>query len=47
LWNWLRRCSDGRLAVIDCDKLLAILRGLFAVLNLGGHWWNTLLARSS
>jgi hypothetical protein len=38
-------CDDGGLAVIDGGELLAILRGLFAVLNLGGHRRNTLLAR--
>jgi len=30
--------------VVDGGKLLAILRGLFAMLNLGGHRRNTLLA---
>jgi hypothetical protein len=40
----LRRCNDGRLAVVDGCKLLAILCGLFAMLNLGGHGRNALLA---
>jgi len=44
LGNWLGCCHDGRLAVIDSGKLLAILGGLFAMLNLGGHRRNALLA---
>ena len=36
--------NDGGLAVIDGGKLLAILCGLFAMLNLGGHRGNALLA---
>jgi hypothetical protein len=31
--------------LIDRGELLAILRGLFAMLNLGGHRGNALLAR--
>ena len=41
----LGRGDDGGLAVIDGGELLAILGGLFAMLNLGGHRRNTLLAR--
>jgi hypothetical protein len=44
LLDWLGRGNDRRLAVIDGGKLLAILRGLFAMLNLSGHRRNTLLA---
>jgi len=40
----LGHCNDGGLAVIDGGELLAILGGLFAVLNLGGHRGNALLA---
>jgi hypothetical protein len=39
--------NDGGLAVIDGGELLAILGGLFAMLNLGGHRRNTLLAGCS
>jgi len=45
LLDRLGRRSDGWLAVIDGGELLAILRGLFAMLNLGAHRRNTLLAR--
>jgi hypothetical protein len=45
LRDWLYRCNDNRLSVIDGGELLAILRGLFAMLNLGGHRGDTLLAR--
>jgi hypothetical protein len=45
LLDRLGHCHDGGLAVIYRGKLLAILRGLFAMLNLGGHRGNTLLAR--
>jgi hypothetical protein len=45
LRDWLGHCNDGGLAVIDGRKLLAILGGLLAMLNLGGHRRNTLLAR--
>jgi hypothetical protein len=45
LRDWLSRCNDGRLPIVDGSELLAILRGLFAMLNLGGHWRDTLLAR--
>jgi hypothetical protein len=45
----LRDClgcgDDGGLAAIDGGKLLTVLRGLFAMLNLGGHRRNALLAR--
>jgi hypothetical protein len=44
LRDWLGGCEDGRLPVVDGSELLAILRGLFAMLNLGGHRRNTLLA---
>jgi hypothetical protein len=44
LRDGLRRCNHGWLAVIDRSKLLAILRGLFAMLNLGGHRRDALLA---
>jgi hypothetical protein len=44
LRDWLGCGDDGGLAVIDGGELLAILGGLFAMLNLGGHWGNTLLA---
>jgi len=39
--------NDGGLAVIDGGELLAILRGLFAMLNLSGHRGNTLFAGGS
>jgi hypothetical protein len=45
LRDWLGNCDDGRLAIVDGGELLAILRGLFAMLNLSGHRGNTLLAR--
>jgi hypothetical protein len=45
LRDWLGRGYHGGLAVVDGGKLLAILGGLFAMLNLGGHWRNALLAR--
>jgi hypothetical protein len=45
LRDWLRHCNDGRPPLIDRGELLAILRGLFAMLNLGGHRGNALLAR--
>jgi hypothetical protein len=45
LRDWLSRCHDGWLPIVDGGKLLAILRGLFAMLNLCGHRRNTLLAR--
>jgi len=44
LRDWLGCGNDGRLAVIDGGELLAILRGLFAMLNLSGHRGNALLA---
>jgi hypothetical protein len=44
LRDWLGCGDDGGLAVIDGGELLAILGGLFAMLNLGGHWRNALLA---
>jgi len=44
LRDWLGCGDDGGLAVIDGGELLAILGGLFAVLNLGGHRGNALLA---
>ena len=45
LRDWLDCGDDGGLAVIDGGKLLTVLRGLFAMLNLGGHRRNALLAR--
>jgi hypothetical protein len=45
LRDWLGCGDDGGLAVIDGGKLLTVLRGLFAMLNLGGHRRNALLAR--
>jgi hypothetical protein len=45
LRDWLGHCDDGWLAVVDGSELLAILRGLFAMLDLRGHRGNTLLAR--
>jgi hypothetical protein len=45
LWDWLGGCNDGWLPVIDGGELLAILRGLFAMLNLSVHRGNALLAR--
>jgi hypothetical protein len=44
LWDWLGRSNDRRLPIVYGGKLLAILRGLFAMLNLGGHRRNALLA---
>ena len=44
LRDWLGCGDDGGLAVIDGGKLLPVLRGLFAMLNLGGHRRNALLA---
>jgi len=44
LRDWLGCGYDGGLAVIDGGELLAILRRLFAMLNLGGHRRNALLA---
>lgn len=44
LLNWLGRGNYGGLAVVDGGKLLAILRGLFTMLNLSGHRRNALLA---
>ena len=44
LRDWLGCGNHGGLAVIDGGKLLAILGGLFAVLDLSGHRRNTLLA---
>ena len=44
LRDWLGSGHNGGLAVIDGCELLAILRGLFAMLNLGGHRRNALLA---
>jgi hypothetical protein len=45
LRGWLCHSYDNRLAMIDSGKLLAILRGLVAMLNLSGHRRNALLAR--
>jgi hypothetical protein len=45
LRDWLGSCDDGGLAMINGGELLAILCGLFAMLNLGGHRRDTLLAR--
>ena len=44
LRDWLGGCNDGWLPMVDGGELLAILRGLFAMLTLGGHRWNALLA---
>ena len=45
LRDWLGHCYNGWLAVIDSSELLAILGGLFAMLNLRGHRRYTLLTR--
>ena len=42
--DWLCHSYDNRLAMIDSGELLAILCGLFAMLNLGSHRRNALLA---
>lgn len=47
LLNGLRCHDDSGLAVIDGRKLLFILRGLFAMLNLGGHGRNALFTGRS
>jgi hypothetical protein len=44
LRDWLGRGDDGGLAAVGGGELLAILGGLFAMLNLGGHRRNALLA---
>ena len=47
LRDWLGHSNDGGFSVVDGSELLAILRGLFAMLNLSGHRGNTLFARGS